>query len=161
DPTQAATGEVGPRRGGRRAALAARIRPRTVALVAVESHGPARAISEPRTRPADKSAEGRSGDRPTPGQLPRRRPRPGGCRRRSRAARARHEGEPSIPARGRSRALAADERSVDPAALRGYLGHPQRPSLSSAGVKVLIVTMYFPPSGGGGVQRPLKFATHL
>jgi len=23
------------------------------------------------------------------------------------------------------------------------------------------VTMYFPPSGGGGVQRPLKFATHL
>jgi glycosyltransferase involved in cell wall biosynthesis len=28
-------------------------------------------------------------------------------------------------------------------------------------VKVLIVTMYFPPSGGGGVQRPLKFATHL
>jgi glycosyltransferase involved in cell wall biosynthesis len=28
-------------------------------------------------------------------------------------------------------------------------------------VKVLIVTVYFPPSGGGGVQRPLKFATHL
>jgi len=28
-------------------------------------------------------------------------------------------------------------------------------------VKVLIVSMYFPPSGGGGVQRPLKFATHL
>jgi glycosyltransferase involved in cell wall biosynthesis len=28
-------------------------------------------------------------------------------------------------------------------------------------VKVLIVTMYFPPAGGGGVQRPLKFATHL
>jgi glycosyltransferase involved in cell wall biosynthesis len=28
-------------------------------------------------------------------------------------------------------------------------------------VKVLIVTLYFPPSGGGGVQRPLKFATHL
>jgi len=23
------------------------------------------------------------------------------------------------------------------------------------------VTMYFPPAGGGGVQRPLKFATHL
>jgi glycosyltransferase involved in cell wall biosynthesis len=30
-----------------------------------------------------------------------------------------------------------------------------------AAVKVLIVTLYFPPSGGGGVQRPLKFATHL
>ena len=28
-------------------------------------------------------------------------------------------------------------------------------------MKVLIVTMYFPPSCGGGVQRPLKFATHL
>jgi glycosyltransferase involved in cell wall biosynthesis len=28
-------------------------------------------------------------------------------------------------------------------------------------VKVLLVTMYFPPGGGGGVQRPLKFATHL
>jgi glycosyltransferase involved in cell wall biosynthesis len=28
-------------------------------------------------------------------------------------------------------------------------------------VKVLIVSVYFPPSGGGGVQRPLKFATHL
>jgi glycosyltransferase involved in cell wall biosynthesis len=28
-------------------------------------------------------------------------------------------------------------------------------------VKLLLVTMYFPPSGGGGVQRPLKFATHL
>jgi glycosyltransferase involved in cell wall biosynthesis len=28
-------------------------------------------------------------------------------------------------------------------------------------VKVLIVSFYFPPAGGGGVQRPLKFATHL
>jgi glycosyltransferase involved in cell wall biosynthesis len=28
-------------------------------------------------------------------------------------------------------------------------------------VKVLLVTMYFPPAGGGGVQRPLKFAAHL
>ena len=28
-------------------------------------------------------------------------------------------------------------------------------------MKVLIATMYFPPAGGGGVQRPLKFATHL
>jgi len=28
-------------------------------------------------------------------------------------------------------------------------------------LKVLIVTLYFPPAGGGGVQRPLKFATHL
>jgi glycosyltransferase involved in cell wall biosynthesis len=28
-------------------------------------------------------------------------------------------------------------------------------------MKVLLVTMYFPPAGGGGVQRPLKLATHL
>jgi glycosyltransferase involved in cell wall biosynthesis len=28
-------------------------------------------------------------------------------------------------------------------------------------VKALLITMYFPPAGGGGVQRPLKLATHL
>ena len=28
-------------------------------------------------------------------------------------------------------------------------------------MKVLLVTMYWPPAGGGGVQRPLKTATHL
>jgi glycosyltransferase involved in cell wall biosynthesis len=28
-------------------------------------------------------------------------------------------------------------------------------------MKVLLVTLYFPPAGGGGVQRPLKFATYL
>jgi glycosyltransferase involved in cell wall biosynthesis len=28
-------------------------------------------------------------------------------------------------------------------------------------LKILLVTMYFPPAGGGGVQRPLKLATHL
>jgi glycosyltransferase involved in cell wall biosynthesis len=28
-------------------------------------------------------------------------------------------------------------------------------------MKVLLVSMYFPPAGGGGVQRPLKFAAHL
>jgi glycosyltransferase involved in cell wall biosynthesis len=28
-------------------------------------------------------------------------------------------------------------------------------------MKLLLVTMYFPPAGGGGVQRPLKFATYL
>jgi glycosyltransferase involved in cell wall biosynthesis len=28
-------------------------------------------------------------------------------------------------------------------------------------MKILLVSMYFPPAGGGGVQRPLKFATHL
>src|SRR6266516_7228102 len=33
--------------------------------------------------------------------------------------------------------------------------------LRSAAVKVLLVTLYWPPAGGGGVQRPLKIATHL
>jgi glycosyltransferase involved in cell wall biosynthesis len=28
-------------------------------------------------------------------------------------------------------------------------------------LKLLLVTLYFPPAGGGGVQRPLKFASHL
>jgi glycosyltransferase involved in cell wall biosynthesis len=28
-------------------------------------------------------------------------------------------------------------------------------------LKVLLVSLYFPPAGGGGVQRPLKLATHL
>jgi glycosyltransferase involved in cell wall biosynthesis len=28
-------------------------------------------------------------------------------------------------------------------------------------VKLLLVTLYFPPAGCGGVQRPLKFASHL
>jgi glycosyltransferase involved in cell wall biosynthesis len=28
-------------------------------------------------------------------------------------------------------------------------------------MKVLLISLYFPPAGGGGVQRPLKLATHL
>jgi glycosyltransferase involved in cell wall biosynthesis len=28
-------------------------------------------------------------------------------------------------------------------------------------LKLLLVTLHFPPGGGGGVQRPLKFASHL
>jgi glycosyltransferase involved in cell wall biosynthesis len=28
-------------------------------------------------------------------------------------------------------------------------------------LKLLLVSLYFPPAGGGGVQRPLKFASHL
>ena len=35
------------------------------------------------------------------------------------------------------------------------------PDYHRRGVKVLLVTLYFPPAGGGGVQRPLKLATHL
>ena len=32
---------------------------------------------------------------------------------------------------------------------------------TGSAMKVLLVTMYWPPAGGGGVQRPLKLATHL
>ena len=47
------------------------------------------------------------------------------------------------------------------ARLRGRALRALPSPLESAPVKVLLVTMYFPPAGGGGVQRPLKFATHL
>ncbi len=33
--------------------------------------------------------------------------------------------------------------------------------VQTALTKVLLVTLYFPPAPGGGVQRPLKIATHL
>ena len=72
-----------------------------------------------------------------------------------------HEGQRPVRPRARGQPLGADERSARRQALRRDLGDPQRPPLSSAAVKVLLVTMYFPPAGGGGVQRPLKFATHL
>ena len=56
-------------------------------------------------------------------------------------------GDPAIPRRyGATWAVAAAGRSL---------------SLLPTPMKVLLVTLYFPPAGGGGVQRPLKFATHL
>ena len=36
-----------------------------------------------------------------------------------------------------------------------------RPQYHRARVKLLLVTLYFPPAGGGGVQRPLKLAQYL
>jgi glycosyltransferase involved in cell wall biosynthesis len=39
----------------------------------------------------------------------------------------------------------------------GRRSHVQSGSL----LKLLLVSFYFPPAGGGGVQRPLKFAAHL
>ena len=54
-------------------------------------------------------------------------------------------GDPAIPRRyGATWAVTKDGRLYPPAIM-----------------KVLLVTLYFPPAGGGGVQRPLKFATHL
>src|SRR5207247_1285425 len=46
-------------------------------------------------------------------------------------------------------------------AVAARLRRPALRALPSSRVKLLLVTMYFPPAGGGGVQRPLKFATHL
>jgi glycosyltransferase involved in cell wall biosynthesis len=40
-------------------------------------------------------------------------------------------------------------------------GGPASRNYHRSAVKVLLVTMYWPPAGGGGVQRPLKMATHL
>ena len=37
----------------------------------------------------------------------------------------------------------------------------RREGSTIARVKLLLVSMYFPPAGGGGVPRPLKFATYL
>src|SRR5262249_57631761 len=45
----------------------------------------------------------------------------------------------------------------DPAGRAGRQVQPVPPAV----VRILIVTMYWPPAGGGGVQRPLKFATYL
>jgi glycosyltransferase involved in cell wall biosynthesis len=41
-----------------------------------------------------------------------------------------------------------------------FTGRRRRSHLRAT-VKVLLVSFYFPPAGGAGVQRPLKFATHL
>ncbi len=67
----------------------------------------------------------------------------------------------ALPAGEGRRALAGDRRPGDSTQIWGNLGGERRAPLPSQAMKVLIVTMYFPPSGGGGVQRTLKFATHL
>src|SRR4029077_3430520 len=54
------------------------------------------------------------------------------------------------------------ERARDPAPPRPRVAALPRPRAPyHAPVRVLLVSLYWPPAGGGGVQRPLKFATHL
>src|SRR3989454_415669 len=85
----------------------------------------------------------------------------------------RSDGSRSAPPSRAGRGEGRDERAGGDAQSR-VRGCPRRPrrrrtsstpprlqSLRSRAVKVLLVTMYFPPAGGGGVQRPLKLATHL
>src|SRR5439155_16630132 len=99
--------------------------------------------------------------------------------RRAARSRRRHGGEPALLAPHLGAAVLPHWRSLDPRPLPRRLarrrpaplppaaglaarvrGRSLRP-LPSSRVKILLVTMYFPPAGGGGVQRPLKFATHL
>ena len=61
-----------------------------------------------------------------------------------------------------------DQRDVDSALHADREGaelSPQLPPLTRAvasrRVKLLLVSLYWPPAGGGGVQRPLKFAQYL
>src|SRR5262249_26593811 len=98
----------------------------------------------------------------------------------SACAQQRHAREPPCRARPRRGSLLPRRRAALAAPpLRSELA-PRRPDAGAApavpaaagvcrravrslpgAVKVLLVTMYFPPAGGGGVQRPLKMATHL
>src|SRR5829696_3250256 len=55
---------------------------------------------------------------------------------------------------GRTSARSTATRSLGRAIASPY--RQNRPRM-----KLLLVSLYFPPAGGAGVQRPLKFATHL
>ena len=62
-------------------------------------------------------------------------------------------------ARGR---VAAREPVVPGVARTQISGVTRTPAtVPSPGMKLLLVTLYWPPAGGGGVQRPLKFAQYL
>src|SRR5207245_8127158 len=93
--------------------------------------------------------------------------------------RCEHQGELSLRTKGSDAPLLPHGRHQYSRALPGDVARRRRVALRRARslatrvrrrtlrplpsqrVKVLLVTMYFPPAGGGGVQRPLKFATHL
>src|SRR5258705_398399 len=88
-------------------------------------------------KPPERAGEGRAA------LLPARRPAvPASALRRALATRRPHAGAPRW-VRAAARLLGVALRSLPVA------------------MKVLLVTMYWPPAGGGGVQRPLKLATHL
>src|SRR5581483_10111420 len=91
-------------------------------------------------------------------------------------ARRRHEGEQPEAAAARLAPLPAHGQPGHPARLRRAVARaPRTGARPRAGaarlpcrpvprlptpMKLLLVTLYFPPAGGGG-QRPLKFATYL
>src|SRR6185436_2464633 len=109
-----------------------------------------------------------------------RRLRAGLRQRRTDLARCRHQGEPPDNPRQAGPAVLLRPRPALRRAARRRSLAARRPRSCRAGlvppaacvlgvavrslqapVKVLLITMYFPPAGGGGVQRPLKLATHL
>jgi glycosyltransferase involved in cell wall biosynthesis len=59
----------------------------------------------------------------------------------------------------RGSALRVTDQAPSPAPTRTSAAPPSARIVR--GVRILIVAMYFPPAGGGGVQRPLRFAQHL
>ncbi len=140
---------------------AAGVRARRLALEPARAGRPWCALTSPRPAAAHGRAQGCDGDRAGADELSRHRGRTALRRCPARPACREHEGERSVHPRPARAPLGADERPAGRPAVRRYVGDPRRPPLSSAAMKVLLVTMYFPPAGGGGVQRPLKFATHL
>ena len=103
------------------------------------------ALTTARPQPAHEGAEGRGRDRAARRRAtasPRAR-RSTSSPRRSCTSRTRRR---TIRTAGARRPpLGPDERSARRQAVRRDLGDPQRPPLSSAAVKVLLVTLYFPP----------------
>ena len=72
----------------------------------------------------------------------------------------RRPGDPAPVRRGNGSSSTAAARRCNAEPAAGRTRTAVRP-LPSPFVKVLLVSMYFPPAGGGGVQRTLKAATHL
>lgn len=70
-----------------------------------------------------------------------------------RAADTEHDGRPGLL----HRTILRCEAAYTPDELRGWPNAGRR----HRSVKILICSFYFPPTGGGGVQRPLKFAQGL
>src|SRR5581483_1148626 len=72
----------------------------------------------------------------------------------------------SMTTRGRSRGPRKRRANLIPVSIEWTSGAPRLPRLGRErpfypAVKALLVSLYFPPAGGGGVQRTLKTATHL
>ena len=161
-----------PATGRRSATASARSRP-LLFVLPVAVHGfrqldaaqhdrPARALAAARCAELQELPQGRRRDRVAETSYRDRRRRARLRRRRTDRARREHEGE-----RPRQRGWPTSRAGWPPATRRSRAGTVRRWAVVHGRLdpppvmKVLLVTLYFPPAGGGGVQRPLKFATHL